>query len=134
MGYNVYITRAPLWVENDGYQIPISEWLAFIQHDAELRLASEHGPHFAIWNGNSHLHQPWFDWENGNITTKNPDEQIIRKMVQIAQALHGTVQGEEGERYSVREQRLVWQRAGEDTVHRLVQNEAAPWWKRWFER
>ena len=119
MDYKLYITRAPSWAENDGYEIPISEWLAFIQHDPELRLASEYGPYFAIWKGDSHLHQPWFNWDDGNITTKSPDEQIIRKMVQIAQALRGTVQGEEGERYSVRQQRLVWRRQGEDAVHRV---------------
>ncbi len=134
MGYNLYITRAPSWAENNGYQISINEWLALIQRDSELRLASEYGPYFAIWQGDSQLQHPWLDWENGNIMTKNRDEQIIKKMVQIAHALHGTVQGEEDERYMMQQQQLVWQRQGEDAVRRFAQHKASPLWKRWLKR
>jgi hypothetical protein len=30
MGYNVYSTRAALYLENNGYEILINKWLAFI--------------------------------------------------------------------------------------------------------
>jgi len=40
---------------------------------------------------------PWFDYSYGCITTKNPDEDVIRKMLSIAGALSARVQGDDGE-------------------------------------
>lgn len=41
----------------------------------------------------------WFDYRDGCIVVKNPDEEIRRKMYFIASALGALVQGDEGERY-----------------------------------
>ncbi len=43
----------------------------------------------------------WFDRSSaGNIVVKNPDEEIIAKMVEIGYALSAGVQGDEGEWYT----------------------------------
>lgn len=99
MGYDLHITRAEHWVENDGQWIEADEWLALVESDPELRLDENNGPYFVIWSGPSKYEEPWFDWSDGNITTKYPDSAMITKMVEIAGKLGGNVQGDDGERY-----------------------------------
>ena len=100
MGYDLHITRAEFWAENDGSQISSEEWLAVVEEDPELTLvADEDNPHFAAWSGKSVHAEPWLNWFNGNVYSKNPDQPIIRKMISIARHLKGKVQGEEGEMY-----------------------------------
>jgi hypothetical protein len=99
MGYNLYITRATFHFENDGKWITADEWLRYIDEDPELTLAGYNGDYFALWSGNSEYPDPWFDWFEGNISTKNPDDAMIDKMVSIAKKLDGKVQGDDGEIY-----------------------------------
>jgi hypothetical protein len=40
----------------------------------------------------------WLDQDNGEVVAKNPDEEILRKMHQIAQVLDARVQGDDGEK------------------------------------
>ena len=98
MGYDVHITRAENWVENEGHKIEESEWHALIESDPELRLAGYNGPHFAIWNAHPEEDEAWLDWFDGNLFTKNPDEHLLAKMLQIADRLGANVQGDDGER------------------------------------
>ena len=100
MGYDLHITRADHWAENDKSKITAQEWLAVIKSDPELRLAGYNGPYFAIWNGPSRYADPWFDWFDGNISTKNPDKPIVAKMIDIAGRLGAKVQGDDGEVYT----------------------------------
>jgi hypothetical protein len=98
MGYDLHITRRAQW-SDEGADIAAAEWLAYVARDAELRLATVNGPYFAIWSGPCEYEEAWFDWSCGNISTKNPDLAIIRKMVAIARALNARVVGDEGEEY-----------------------------------
>ena len=41
----------------------------------------------------------WFSYRDGEITVKDPDREISRKMFTIAVALKARVQGDEGETY-----------------------------------
>ncbi len=100
MGYDVHITRANLWSENEGCEISVEEWHALIDSDPELRLAGYNGPHFMIWSGHPDDTEAWLDWVEGNITTKNPDEPLLTKMLEIAARLNAKVQGDEGEVYT----------------------------------
>ena|SRR5438045_489673 len=100
MGYDVHITRANSWVENEGHWISADEWLKYVREDSELRLATENGEHFAIWSGPSEYPEPWLDWYEGNVYTKNPDDPLIDKMVAIANKLNAKVQGDDGEIYT----------------------------------
>jgi hypothetical protein len=98
-GYKVHITRAEHWAKNEGCEIPASEWHDLVKGDPELRLACANGPHFAVWNTNAGQPGGWLDWNNGNITTKTPDEQLLAKMIEIAERLGAKVQGDDGELY-----------------------------------
>jgi len=99
MGYELHITRATFYYENEGAWIPADEWLRYIEEDPELKLAGYNGDYFALWSGKSKHPDPWFDWFDGNINTKNPDDPLIDKMVEIAKHLNATVQGDDGEIY-----------------------------------
>lgn len=98
MGYDLHITRRKHWT-NKGDDITGEDWLAYVQGDSELRLRPEDGPYFAVWSGPSALDEPWLDWSDGQIYSKNPDCKFIDKMVAIAQQLDAAVQGDDGEIY-----------------------------------
>lgn len=100
MGFDLHITRAENWSENKDQWISSDEWLSVIETDRELTLDTTNGPFFADWSGDSRYESPWFDWSEGNIFTKNPDKQIVRKMLQLAERLNAKVQGDDGEMYS----------------------------------
>ncbi|HEX8235818.1 MAG TPA: hypothetical protein VF600_07660 [Abditibacteriaceae bacterium] len=113
MGYDLHITRAENWWENEGKEIGENEWLDLVDSDAEHRLTgfaeatSPQGetiryenPLLAEWLGHPKLHVVWFDFGRGNVIIKNPDEATLGKMQQLAQKLNAKVQGDEGETYS----------------------------------
>ncbi len=100
MGYELHITRARFWAENEEHRISRAEWLRLIEEDAALSIDERNGPLFAEWGPTSRHYSPWFDWSEGNIYTKNPDRKTLAKMLQIADSLGATVQGDEGEIYA----------------------------------
>ena len=99
MGYDLHITRAEFYATNEGHEITADEWMRHVQSDPELRHHPEGGKHFVRWLGKSKYPDPWFDWFEGDIFTKNPDKAIVGKMLQIAKALGAQVQGDDGESY-----------------------------------
>jgi hypothetical protein len=111
MGYDLHITRKANRSDDEGDSITPEEWLAVLDSDSELSRATDTGDDTlaGAWKGDSLF---WF--HDGEITCKNPDEPIIRKMVAIAQRLGANVQGDDGEVYRAdgtapREQRVVAQ-------------------------
>ena len=97
MGYQLYITRKKLHTDEDGPEIPLDEWLAYVASDSDLRLAPEILKHAVRVNVPSEYPDPWLDWSEGNIYAKNPDRPIVEKMLKIAAALHAKVTGANGE-------------------------------------
>jgi hypothetical protein len=100
MGYDLHITRAKFHYQNQGAWITADEWLQYIEQDPELTLAGYNGDYFALWSGKSGYPDPWLDWFEGNIYTKNPDDPLINKMVDIAKKLSAQAQGDDGEIYT----------------------------------
>lgn len=115
MGYDVHITRKENWFD-DGADISVSEWESYIDSDPEMRLDSMaeseiadgevirmEANGLAVWiayskhgeNGN----MAWFDYRSGNVVVKNPDDEILNKMISISKYLGAKVQGDEGEIY-----------------------------------
>ncbi|HTW59894.1 MAG TPA: hypothetical protein VMD99_17330 [Terriglobales bacterium] len=94
--------------------------MAVLKSDPEMRLESAaeaatpdghviryENAGLAIWTAYSGSRSKvWFDHRRGHIVVKNPDEEIIRKMWQLADALSAKVQGSDGEFYN-RHGRLV---------------------------
>jgi hypothetical protein len=99
MGYDLHITRKKLWLDEEGPDISWDEWSAYVGNDPELRLAPELGKHMVAMSIKCEYPDPWLDWSEGSIETKNPDEAILAKMLKIAAALKAKVQGDDGEVY-----------------------------------
>ncbi|WP_303747902.1 hypothetical protein [Stenotrophomonas pigmentata] len=99
MGVELYITRAEFLADNKASPITENEWLSYIESDPELSLDTSQGDYFARWHGKSAYEEPWLDWFQGNISTKWPDTALYQKMLQIAHALGGNVQDDDGTVY-----------------------------------
>ena len=117
MGYDVHITRkAESWVDQDDPAIiTLEEWKTYVASDSEMRL--DNYAEAPIYGTNDTLHTEseglsvwlpyskngragnyaWFDFQEDRITVKNPDEEILAKMLAIAQALNARVQGDDNE-------------------------------------
>ncbi len=116
MGYDLHITRANEWSESEADPISLDEWIRHVESDREMRLDGHaearspdgsviriESPGLAVWlkypkHGEGET-MAWFYWHRGEISVKNPDEEIIRKMKVIAQALGARVQGDDSEYY-----------------------------------
>jgi hypothetical protein len=116
VGYDVHITRAEPWYESKSRPIKLDEWLRYIAADAEMRLDNYaeadvgggevlrvESEGLAVWtayighglDGN----MAWFSFHDGRVIVKNPDDEILAKMRDIAAALKAKVIGDEGEFY-----------------------------------
>ena len=132
MGYDLHITRAESWSENEGAAISADEWLAVVRADPELTLVPENGAYFVRWSGPSRHAEPWLDWFAGDVYSKSPDSALLRKMVRIAEQLGARVQGDDGELYS-----------GDEPLDDALEGTASPappaprprsWWRRFTGR
>jgi hypothetical protein len=45
----------------------------------------------------------WFDFRNGRVVAKNPDERALAKMITIARHLGARVRGDDGEFYDAKD-------------------------------
>lgn len=130
MGYDFHITRADDWAESDRRPITRDEWLAVVAEDPELRLDPKNGPCFAVWSGKKGHPEPWFDWADGQVFTKNPKRAELSKMLELAKRFGAKVQGDDGEVYSSSTEGPESESfdaiigANHDTGGR-------PWWKFW---
>ncbi|WP_046226990.1 hypothetical protein [Paenibacillus dauci] len=110
MGYNVYITRAANWYENEGTPISLQEWKDYVESDPEFEMMEEIAvslPNGSMMSYASEGMAMWvseeeevlFDYQEGNIVVKGPEDDVIEKMKHIASRLQAKVQGEENEEY-----------------------------------
>jgi hypothetical protein len=99
MGYDLHITRAEDWSDPHGPHIALEEWLAVATADPELEAIPENGDAFFGLSDGADDAAGWFDWFQGNVYTKNPDEQTLAKMLTLASRLEARVQGDDGELY-----------------------------------
>ena len=115
MGYEVHITRKETFFDEEGDLISLQEWLDYIENDKEMRLdgyAETETPDgilriedgsLAGWkNWSKHDvsdGMAWMSHFEGNISSSNPDTEILTKMHAIASKLNAKVQGDEGEVY-----------------------------------
>ena len=116
MGYDVHITRADDWLDSERQPISLRDWLTHVENDPEMEpeetavarvdgkpVLAYQNEGLAVWVAYSG-HEPngnkaWFDWRDGRIIVKNPDEEILNKMRQIAAHFRAKVVGDDGEYY-----------------------------------
>lgn len=98
MGYDLHITRKMHWADSEGPTIFPGEWLAVVDSDTELSRSVNSLVDTAVpvvqWRGVDMFH-----YDSGEVSCKNPDVAVVRKMVALAGRLNATVQGDDGEIY-----------------------------------
>ena len=95
MGYEIGITRAEEHQDCEENPISLEEWLLLVDNDPTLTLDPQYGPGHADWKGECrHGDGTWFDWRYGEIYTKNPDQAILRKMLEMAARLGAKLRDE----------------------------------------
>ena len=117
MGYYVAILRSPDIESASENPISREEWLACVRDDPKMRVLPTGPmplpgmPNFRVriegdevwWGGLPDVNPEgivWFTYvRDGYIEVKNPDEDILHKMHEIACKLNPRVRGEEGEEY-----------------------------------
>src|SRR5688572_10320584 len=105
MGYDLHVTRG------DRKPIAESEWCTYVAGDPDLDLTGVaetptpegtlryENPGLASWRGHPSGEEVWFDFRDGRVVVKNPDEPTIAKMLTVAGALGAHVEGDDGEIY-----------------------------------
>jgi len=102
MGYDLHITRKVEWSDAGGPPITSAEWRTLVNSDSDLRLDEGDATGIGsaeIVSASFEGELGVFNWENGEIWTKNPELEAIKKAVQIAHALGAKAQGDDGEIY-----------------------------------
>jgi hypothetical protein len=119
MGYEVHMTRADEWSRSAERPITADEWSAVVAADPELQIDEANGPYFAVWRDPcTGSDGGWFDWADGQVSTKQPDRSLVKKLLQLADKFGATVQGDDGEVYSHPSQFLGDADAEADAYHR----------------
>ena len=140
MGYDLHITRRKDWADESGPEITAEEWLSYIATDRSLRLdkdaeaardrgtdASQLGNMNAKWYADPKTTKEedacpiWYF--KGNIYSKNPPPEMVRKMFLIADELNARLVGDEGEEYD-----STGEVVGQAPSGKLGKKK---WWKFW---
>lgn len=106
MGYDLHITRKEFHYDEEGPDISKEEWIEFVNQSPEFKFSEKgvNGDYFAYWseasNQGCEYDDAWLDWMDGCIYTKNPDEVLIEKMLEISEYFDAKVQGDDGEVYT----------------------------------
>jgi hypothetical protein len=143
MGYELHVTRKDYWADEPrpDLDITLQEWLAYIDQDKQLELSNDYwikvpgsetesqvAPGFCKWTHHPKNDRPYFDYSDGNISTKNPDDDTIQKMIEISAKLNAHVQGDDGEIYERSSSGNITTRHIESDKK---SNDKKPWWKFW---
>jgi hypothetical protein len=112
MGYDVHITRKENWFDEGGPIITEDEWRDYVASDPEMKITgvAEHtnpqgetirltSPLLTEWRKRSSGSIVWLSYHEGNLALKNPDDECLAKLRQIASKLKARVQGDDGEFY-----------------------------------
>ncbi|GAB2665112.1 hypothetical protein GCM10027036_18330 [Flavihumibacter cheonanensis] len=145
MGYNLHIVRRNDWDDfEEESNISLEEWLTYVRSDDELDLTNgyevkipgtensfQNVPGFCNWTGHTTKatdNIPWFDYGNGMISTKYPDDETIKKMIAIAEKLNAKVQGDDDEFYDIN---YFLNRSNKFTSDATNRIDKKSWWKFW---
>lgn len=147
MGYDVHITRQENWFDEDANRkIPLEEWTNVVIADTEMRLdnyaeATNHAGDciriesegISVWTKYSldglNDNHAWFYYHQGNITVKNPDQEIINQMLSIADRLNSKVQGDNGEFYEHLTDESPFHK--HNFANDNQTDKGKPWWQFW---
>lgn len=99
MGWELHIVRTENWFDSASNPIRREEWVHLIDNDKELAIDKRNGDYFAKWSNHQARDESWLDWDNGRIYTKQPEEALYCKMLQIAKKLDAVVLDDDDRKY-----------------------------------
>ena len=126
MGYDLHITRKEFWADDEGLKISHDEWDAYIAKDPEITPDPDNSATDYLYKKGSEVWPLW--WSDGEVCTKNPDQQVIIKFVAVAESLGARAQGDDGEFYDQDGEMIP-----EETpaITPPPDEPRGPWWKFW---
>lgn len=98
-GYDIHVTRKPFWADETGAVITTAEWLAYVGSDPEIVQDAANTTDDFIVSISGESFPLWYNPQLGEVFTKNPSDNAINKLKEIARSLRAEVQGDDGERY-----------------------------------
>ena len=109
MPWNYHVTRRYLPGER-GADIPLADWVRLVERDPDLILVSSayatspvSPMTAAVWYGHPDDEaEVVFEWLAGNLTVARPDRATLQKLHQLAAALGGHVEDDDGGWYDTR--------------------------------
>ncbi|WP_037606163.1 hypothetical protein [Streptacidiphilus rugosus] len=109
MGYDIHITRRADWSDEDGEEITRQEWEAAANADPDLTMhpipdgadPETHSSAEMLTRPGEQWPSEALHWMDGELRSKNPSDQLIAKMCDLATLLNAKVQGDDGEIYTV---------------------------------
>ncbi len=101
MSLYVSITRRAEPLAEDGPTITSQEWLDCVGGEPDFRVPEGGelkwvGPIARVWSGHGE-YPVVFDWVDGQVDVKNPDERTVARMKRLATKLAANVVSETGE-------------------------------------
>ncbi|NMV41382.1 hypothetical protein HGR00_26030 [Ralstonia insidiosa] len=98
-GYDVHITRKAFWADTSGERIPLEQWKAYVLVDSQVVNDPANGPTDFLVTVRGATFPLWYNAELGELYTKNPTDEALHKLEDIARAMRAKVQGDDGELY-----------------------------------
>lgn len=99
MGWELHIVRTENWFDSASNPITSEEWLQLIDNDEELSINKSNGDYFTRWSNHQAHGESWLDWDDGRIYSKQPEEALYCKMLQIAKKLGAVVLDDDDRKY-----------------------------------
>lgn len=99
VGWELHIVRTENWFDSASNPIKSEQWIQLINNDEELSIDKKNGGFFAIWSGHPSHDESWLGWDDGRIYTKQPDEALYCKMLQIANKLDAVIVDDDDHKY-----------------------------------
>lgn len=96
-GYDVHVTRKDFWADESGPEITFEEWARCQRSDPQIVSDVNNGPNDFMVDISGGTFPLWYEAARGEPYTKDPSEQAIRKLQEVARCLDARVQGDEGE-------------------------------------
>lgn len=98
-GYDVHITRKAFWADTSGLRITLAEWRAYVQSDSQVASDSANRPTDFLVTVNGATFPLLYKSDLGELHIKDPTDEVVHKLEDIARAMRARVQGDDGELY-----------------------------------
>jgi hypothetical protein len=139
MGYDLHITRSGSWLDADANPISEAEWHEAVAKDPSLLLSTE--DYYEAKDANGGIVRTaavvWdrdpdvaFWFERSEVTAKNPKDDTIVKLLELASRLNARLLGDEDEEYLPSDDPPGYV-VSRDESPRPVSASERPWWRFW---